>query len=143
MDQTAVAEWVVAQVTVRVCPVVSRCRRELGCGIASTAGIIGSPRSVCTRTVVYVAAVIGRAYIPAVIGRTSFRTVVGRTVCNPPVVVRAVAVCTDSAFCADIAHVVIIVPAGIYSRRRIAPALGCLTVGGSIPVYRSIAVGRR
>ena len=99
MDQTAVAEWVVAQVTVRVCPVVSRC--------------------------------------------TSFRTVVGRTVCNPPVVVRAVAVCTDSAFCADIAHVVVIVPAGIYSRRRIAPALGCLTVGGSIPVYRSIAVGRR
>ena len=142
MDQTAVAEWVVAQVTVRVCPVVSRCRRELGCGIASTAGIIGSPWSVCTRTVVYVAAVIGRAYIPAVIGRayipavigrTSFRTVVGRTV----------AVCTDSAFCADIAHVVIIVPAGFYSRRRIAPALGCLTVGGSIPVYRSIAVGRR
>lgn len=128
MDQTAVAEWVVAQVTVRVCPVVSRCRRELGCGIASTAGIIGSPRSVCTRTVVYVAAVIGRAYIPAVIGRTSFR---------------AVAVCADSAFCADIAHVVVIVPAGIYSRRRIAPALGCLTVGGSIPVYRSIAVGRR
>lgn len=128
MDQTAVAEWVVAQVTVRVCPVVSRCRRELGCGIASTAGIIGSPRSVCTRTVVYVAAVIGRAYIPAVIGRTSFR---------------AVAVCADSAFCADIAHVVVIVPAGIYSRRRIAPALGCLTVGGCIPVYRSIAVGRR
>ena len=128
MDQTAVAEWVVAQVTVRVCPVVSRCRRELGCGIASTAGIIGSPWSVCSRTVVYVAAVIGRAYIPAVIGRTSFR---------------AVAVCTDSAFWADIAHVVIIVPAGIYSRRRVAPALGCLTVGGSIPVYRSIAVGRR
>ena len=134
MDQTAVTEWVVAQVTVRVCPVVSRCRRELGCGIASTAGIIGSPWSVCSRTVVYVAAVIGRAYIPAVIGRT---------VCNPPVVVRAVAVCTDSAFRADIAHVVVIVPAGIYSRRRIAPALGCLTVGGSIPVYRSIAVGRR
>ena len=128
MDQTAVAEWVVTQVTVRVCPVVSRCRRELGCGITSTAGVIGSPWSVCTRTVVYVAAVIGRAYIPAVIGRTSFR---------------AVAVCADSAFRADIAHVVIIVPAGIYSRRRIAPALGCLTVGGSIPVYRSIAVGRR
>lgn len=133
MDQTAVAERVVAQVTVRVCPVVSRCRRELGCGIASTAGVIGSPWSVCSRTVVYVAAVIGRAYIPAVIGRTSFRTVVGRTV----------AVCADSAFCADIAHVVVIVPAGIYSRRRITPALGCLTVGGSIPVYRSIAVGRR
>ena len=128
MDQTAVAEWVVAQVTVRVCPVVSRCRRELGCGITSTAGVIGSPWSVCTRTVVYVAAVIGRAYIPAVIGRTSFRTV---------------AVCADSAFRADIAHVVVIVPAGIYSRRRITPALGCLTVGGSIPVYRSIAVGRR
>ena len=100
VDKAAVAERIVAQVTVGIHPVILRRWRELGCGISSAACVVSR-----TRTIVV------RAVDIAVV-----RAVVVRTV-----------VSADSAFCADIAHVIVIVSAGIYSR-RVAAALSCLTV---------------
>lgn len=116
VDKAAIAERIVAQVTVWIHPVILRRWRELGCGISSAACVVSRTRTIVVRTVDI-----------AVV-----RTVVVRTV--DVAVVRAVDVAvvrtvvrTDSAFCADIAHVVVIVSAGIYSR-RVAAALSCLTV---------------
>ena len=95
VDKAAVAERIVAQVTVWIHPVILRRWRELGCGISSAACVVSRTRTIVVRTV-------------------------------DVAVVRAV-VRADSAFCADIAHVVVIVSAGIYSR-RVAAALSCLTV---------------
>ena len=113
VDKAAVAERIVAQVTVWIHPVILRRWRELGCGISSAACVVSRTRTIVVRTVdiAVVRAVVVRAVDVAVV-----RAVVVRTV------VRA-----DSAFCADIAHVVVIVSAGIYSR-RVAAALSCLTV---------------
>ncbi len=100
VDKAAVAERIVAQVTVWIHPVILRRWRELGCGISSAACVVSRTRTIVVRTVdVAVVRAVG---------------------------VRAV-VRADSAFCADVAHVVVIVSAGIYSR-RIAAALSCLTV---------------
>jgi len=108
VDKAAVAERIVAQVTVWIHPVILRRWRELGCGISSAARVVSRTRTIVVRAV-------DVAVVRAVVVRTVDVAVV-RTV------VRA-----DSAFCADIAHVVVIVSAGIYSR-RVAAALSCLTV---------------
>ena len=127
VDKAAVAERIVAQVTVGIHPVILRRWRELGCGISSAACVVSRTRTIVVRTVdvAVVRAVVVRTVDVAVV-----RAVVVRTV--DVAVVRAVVVRTvvraDSAFCADIAHVVVIVSAGIYSR-RVAAALSCLTVG--------------
>ncbi len=170
VDKAAVAERIVAQVTVWIHPVILRRWRELGCGISSAACVVSRTRTIVVRTVdiavvraVVVRAVVVRtvdiavvravvvravdvAVVRAVVVRTVdiaiVRAVVVRTV--DVAVVRAVVVRTvdvavvraivvravvssDSAFCADIAHVVVIVSAGIYSR-RVAATLSCLTV---------------
>ena len=113
VDKAAVAERIVAQVTVGIHPVILRRWRELGCGISSAACVVSRTRTIVVRTVdiAVVRAVVVRAVDIAVV-----RTVVVRAV-----------VSSDSAFCADIAHVIVIVSAGIYSR-RVAAALSCLTV---------------
>lgn len=116
VDKAAVAERIVAQVTVWIHPVILRRWRELGCGISSAARVVSRTRTIVVRAVDV--AVVRTVDIAVV------RTVVVRTV--DIAVVRAV-VRADSAFCADIAHVVVIVSAGIYSR-RVAAALSCLTV---------------
>ena len=113
VDKAAVAERIVAQVTVWIHPVILRRWRELGCGISSAARVVSRTRTIVVRTVDV-----------AVVRAVVVRAVVVRAV--DIAVVRAV-VRADSAFCADIAHVVVIVSAGIYSR-RVAAALSCLTV---------------
>jgi len=126
VDKAAVAERIVAQVTVWIHPVILRRWRELGCGISSAACVVSRTRTIVVRTVdiAVVRTVVVRTVDVAVV-----RAVVVRAV--DIAVVRAVVVRTvvsaDSAFCADIAHVVVIVSAGIYSR-RVATALSCLTV---------------
>ncbi len=126
VDKAAVAERIVAQVTVWIHPVILRRWRELGCGISSAARVVSRTRTIVVRAVdiAVVRAVVVRTVDIAVV-----RAVVVRTV--DVAVVRAVVVRTvvsaDSAFCADITHVVVIVSAGIYSR-RVATALSCLTV---------------
>jgi len=121
VDKAAVAERIVAQVTVWIHPVILRRWRELGCGISSAARVVSRTRTIVVRAVdvAVVRAVVVRTVEIAVV-----RAVVVRAV--DIAVVRAV-VRADSAFCADIAHVVVIVSAGIYSR-RVAAALSCLTV---------------
>ena len=113
VDKAAVAERIVAQVTVWIHPVILRRWRELGCGISSAARVVSRTRTIVVRAVdiAVVRAVVVRTVDVAVV-----RAVVVRTV-----------VSADSAFCADITHVVVIVSAGIYSR-RVATALSCLTV---------------
>ncbi len=126
VDKAAVAERIVAQVTVGIHPVILRRWRELGCGISSAACVVSRTRTIVVRTVdiAVVRTVVVRTVDIAIV-----RAVVVRAV--DVAVVRAVVVRTvvraDSAFCADIAHVVVIVSAGIYSR-RVAAALSCLTV---------------
>ena len=134
VDKATVAERIVAQVTVWIHPVILRRWRELGCGISSAARVVSRTRTIVVRTVdvAVVRTVVVRAVDIAVVRAVVVRTVdiaVVRTV-----VVRAVDVAVvrtvvraDSAFCADIAHVVVIVSAGIYSR-RVAAALSCLAV---------------
>ena len=126
VDKAAVAERIVAQVTVWIHPVILRRWRELGCGISSAARVVSRTRTIVVRTVdvAVVRAVVVRAVDVAVVRAVVVRAVVVRAV--DIAVVRAV-VRADSAFCADIAHVVVIVSAGIYSR-RVAAALSCLTV---------------
>ena len=131
VDKAAVAERIVAQVTVWIHPVILRRWRELGCGISSAARVVSRTRTIVVRTVdvAVVRAVVVRAVDVAVVRAVVVRAVVVRAVdiaVVRAVVVRAV-VRADSAFCADIAHVVVIVSAGIYSR-RVAAALSCLTV---------------
>ena len=113
VDKAAVAERIVAQVTVWIHPVILRRWRELGCGISSAARVVSRTRTIVVRAfdIAVVRAVVVRTVDVAVV-----RAVVVRTV-----------VSADSAFCADITHVVVIVSAGIYSR-RVATALSCLTV---------------
>ena len=126
VDKAAVAERIVAQVTVGIHPVILRRWRELGCGSSSAACGVSRTRTIVVRTVdiAVVRTVVVRTVDIAIV-----RAVVVRAV--DVAVVRAVVVRTvvraDSAFCADIAHVVVIVSAGIYSR-RVAAALSCLTV---------------
>ena len=108
VDKAAVAERIVAQVTVWIHPVILRRWRELGCGISSAACVVSRTRTIVVRTV-------DIAVVRAVVVRTVDVAVV-RTVVR-----------TDSAFCADIAHVVVIVSAGVHSR-GVAAALSCLTV---------------
>ena len=126
VDKAAVAERIVAQVTVGIHPVILRRWRELGCGSSSAACVVIRTRTIVVRTVdiAVVRTVVVRTVDIAIV-----RAVVVRAV--DVAVVRAVVVRTvvraDSAFCADIAHVVVIVSAGIYSR-RVAAALSCLTV---------------
>ncbi len=139
VDKAAVAERIVAQVTVGIHPVILRRWRELGCGISSAARVVSRTRTIVVRTVdiAVVRAVVVRAVDITVVRTVVVRAVdvaVVRAVVVRAVVVRAVDVAVvravvraDSAFCADIAHVVVIVSAGIYSR-RVAAALSCLTV---------------
>ena len=148
VDNPAVAERVVAQVTVRVCPVELRCRREFGCGVAASSRIVGWTRTLFARTVGYIAVVW-----LVVLLRTGFRTVVirlvvrtvgyvaivwtvvVRTVVNVAVVWLAVLV-VNAALGADIAHVVIIVSAGIHAGVVVSTALGCVTVRRRLLVVR-------
>ena len=144
VDKAAVAERIVAQVTVGIHPVILRRWRELGCGISSAACVVSRTRTIVVRTVdiAVVRAVVVRAVVVRTVDIAVVRAVVVRTV--DVAVVRAVVVRTvdiavvrtvvvravvraDSAFCADIAHVVVIVSAGVHSR-GVAAALSCLTV---------------
>ncbi len=152
VDKATVAERIVAQVTVWIHPVILRRWRELGCGISSAARVVSRTRTIVVRTVdvAVVRTVVVRAVVVRTVDVAVVRTVVVRAVdiavvravvvrtvdiaVVRTVVVRAVDVAVvrtvvraDSAFCADIAHVVVIVSAGIYSR-RVAAALSCLAV---------------
>ena len=82
MNQTAVAERIVAQMTVRVAPVVFRSRRELGCGIAATAGVIRRTGTVVVGLVVVrlVADVVVRPVIVRLVADVVVRPVVVRLV---------------------------------------------------------------
>ena len=162
VDNPAVAERVVAQVTVRVCPVELRCRREFGCGVAASSRIVGWTRTLFARTVGYIAIWL------AILLRTGFRTVVVRFVVRAvgyvavvwtvvvravgniavvwTVVVRAVGyiavvrlavLVVNAALGADITHVVVIVSAGIYAGIVVPTALSCVTVGRRLLVVRS------
>ena len=90
VDNPAIAERVVAQVTVRITPVELRCWRELGCGIAASTSVVGWTRTLSARTVGYV-------WLPVII-RTNLWTVVVRLVVRAvgyiAVVVRTIVVRT-------------------------------------------------
>ena len=157
VDNPAVAERVVAQVTVRVCPVELRCRREFGCGVAASSRIVGWTRTLFARTVGYIAVVwlvvllrtgfrtvvirlvvrtVGYVAIVWTVGYVAIVwTVVVRTVVNVAVVWLAVLV-VNAALGADIAHVVIIVSAGIHAGVVVSTALGCVTVRRRLLVVR-------
>ena len=150
MDDPAVAEWVVTQVTVRVGPVESRCRRELAGRIAATACIVGWTRSIGAWTVGYIAvrlAVRFRTIIVMLVIRLVIRTnvwtivirLVVRAVVGYVAIVWTVVLSSgfDTALGADVAHVVVIVPAGI-NAGIVSPAYCRVTVRRSVPVgYRS------
>ena len=150
MDDPAVAEWVVTQVTVRVGPVESRCRRELAGRIAATACIVGWTRSIGAWTVGYIAVrlavrfrtIVVRLVIRLVI-RMNVWTIVIRLVVRAVVgyvaIVWTVVLSSgfDTALGADVAHVVVIVPAGI-NARIVSPAYCRVTVR-----RRSVLVGYR
>lgn len=147
MDQTAVAERVVAKVTVRVAPVVSWSRRQLGCRIASTAGVIGCARTVVVRAVdIAVVRPVLRANIRTVVVRLVGRTDLWTVAVVVRLVVRAVVDISvvwtvpvvNAALGADIAHMVVIVSSGVGV--RVASGLGRLAVGRSIPAYSSVTV---
>ena len=72
VDNPAIAERVVAQVTVRIAPVELRCWREFGCGVAASTSVVGWTRALSARTVGYV-------WLPVII-RTNLWTVVVRPV---------------------------------------------------------------
>ena len=162
VDNPAVAERVVAQVTVRVCPVELRCRREFGCGVAASSRIVGWTRTLFARTVGYIAiwlAILLRTGLWTVVVRLVVRTVsyiavvwtvvvrtVGYIAVVWTVVVRAVGyiavvwlavLVVNSTLGADIAHVVVIVSAGIHAGIVVSTALGCGTVRRRLLVVRS------
>ena len=132
VDNPAIAERVVAQVTVRIAPVELRCWRELGCGIAASTSVVGWTRALSARTVGYV-------WLPVII-RTNLwtvvvRTIVVRTVGYVAVVVRTVVVLVivlvvtgiNTALSADIAHMVAIISSFV-NARVVFPALSCIAV---------------
>lgn len=146
MDDPAVAEWVVTQVTVRVGPVESRCRRELAGRIAAAACIVGWTRSIGAWTVGYIAvrlAVRFRTIIVRLVIRTNVWTIVIRLVVRAVVgyvaIVWTVVLSSgfDTALGADVAHMIVIVPAGI-NAGIVSPAYCRITVR-----RRSVLVGYR
>ena len=167
MDNPAVAEWVVAQVTVRVVPVELWCWRKFGCGIAASSCIVGWTRTLGARTVGYVAiwlaillrtglwtvVVVVRLVVRAVVdiavvwtvvwtvGNIAVVRLVVRTVVNITVVWLPVLV-VNTALGADIAHVVVIVSAGIHAGVVVSTALSSVTVRRRLLVCRRVAVLR-
>ena len=165
VDDSAVAEWVVAQVTVRVCPVELRCRRELGCGVAASSCIVGRTRALCSRTVVVSLVVrtsllwlvvllrtglwtivVRAVFVRAVGDIAVVRAVVVRAVSDIAVVVRFVVLAVvrtvlvlvagiNAALGADIAHMVVIVSASVHAG-RVSAALSRVAVGRRLPVLR-------
>ena len=132
VDNPAIAERVVAQVTVRIAPVELRCWREFGCGVAASTSVVGWTRALSARTVGYV-------WLPVII-RTNLwtvvvRTIVVRTVGYVAVVVRTVVVLVivlvvtgiNTALSADIAHMVAIISSFV-NARVVFPALSCIAV---------------
>lgn len=163
VDNPAVAERVVTQVTVRVGSVELRCWRELGCGVSASISIVGWTRTLGARTMSYVAVVwlvvllrtglwtvvvVVRLVVRAVVDIAVVWTVVWtvgyvavvwtivRTVVNITVVWLPVLV-VNTALGADIAHVVVIVSAGIHAGVVVPTALSCVTVGRRLLVVRS------
>lgn len=163
VDDSAVAEWVVAQVTVRVSPVELRCWRELGCGVAASSCIVGRTRSFYSRTmvsaivwtsilwsVVLLRTGIWTIVVWAVIVRTVGDIAVVRTVIvwtyirTIAVIVRLVVLAVvrtilvlvagiNTALGADIAHMVVIVSASVHAG-RVSAALSRIAVGRRLPV---------
>lgn len=163
VDNPAIAERVVTQVTVRVGSVESRCWREFGCGVAASASVVGWTRTLGARTVGYIAvvwlvillrtglwtvvvwlvvrtiidiAVVWTVVVRAVGYVAVVRTVVVRTVIDIAVV-RLAVLGVNSALGADIAHVVVIVSAGIHAGVVVSTALGRVTVRRRLLVVRS------
>ena len=92
VDNPAVAERVVTQVTVRVGPVELRCWRKFGCGVAASSCIVGWTRSLGARTMGYVAvrlAILLRTGLWTVVVRLVVRTVIDIAAVRT-VIVRAV-----------------------------------------------------
>ena len=153
VDDSAVAEWVVAQVTVRVCSVELRCWRELGCGVAASSCIVGRTRSLYSRTVVVrfvvrtslwtivvwtvlVRAVGHVAVIRTVVVWTDIRTIAVVVRLVVLAVVRTILVLVagiNTALGADIAHMVVIVSASVHAG-RVSAALSRIAVGRRLPV---------
>ena len=146
VDNPAIAERVVAQVTVRIAPVELRCWRELGCGVAASTSVVGWTRTLSARTVGYVwLPVIIRTNLWTVVVRAIVVRTVGyiavivrlvvRTVSYVTVVVRTVVVLVIvlvvtgvyTALSADIAHVVAIISSFV-NARVVFPALSCIAV---------------
>lgn len=146
VDNPAIAERVVAQVTVRIAPVELRCWRELGCGVAASTSVVGWTRTLSARTVGYVwLPVIIRTNLWTVVVRTIVvrtvgyvaivRTVVVRAIGYVAVVVRTIVVLVivlvvtgiNTALSADIAHVVAIISSFV-NARVVFPALSCIAI---------------
>lgn len=166
VDNPAVAEWVVAQVTVRIGPVELRCWRELGGGVTASSGIVGWTRTLGSRTVGDIAvwlAILLRTGLWTVVVRLVVRTVIDiavvwtvvvraigyvavvwtvvvRTVVDIAVVRLVVLVAgINPALGADIAHMIFVIPSSVCPG-VVSSAHIRIAVGRSLPVGRRVAV---